>query len=326
MTPGNGVVTRSLPRIEIVTLTHNSERYVDAYFRALAAVDYPSERLRLTLLDNASTDGTVTRLKQHSEDAARVPVSVQLEVSSTNLGFAAGNNLVLRQLLKEARADFVLLLNPDTEIDSQCISRLLETMRSDSRIGLVEARQTPREHPKWYDPITHETGWCSGGGVLVRCEALREVGLFDAKFFLYCEDVDLSWRMWLRNWKCLINPEAVYRHYTEDLDEARDRKVQLFYTLRNSFFMHLKYDSWKGLRQHTRFFNQVMNAQSDPELRAIYSNAKRAYYRFVPQLLWDRVRLGWRKKSPWIVFDGFNFERRRSYTDTADGGRIVYDS
>ena len=78
--------------------------------------------------------------------------------------FARGVNLLARQ----ARQDFFFLLNPDSELQEGCLERLVERAQSDPNIGIAEARQSPREHPKTYDSATGETTWCSCAAALIR--------------------------------------------------------------------------------------------------------------------------------------------------------------
>lgn len=226
-------------------------------------------------------------------------------------------------MLRESSAPFVFLLNIDTQIDPECLNELVKFMRNDPDLGMVEGVQRPKEHPKWYDPATFETGWCSGGGVLIRTEALREVGVFDDRFFLYCEDVDLSWRMWLHGWKCKINPAATFAHYTEGLDTKKDPRVQQYYSLRNSFFMHLKYDTWKGIRRYKELFFKAVELQSSPETKELFLKAFKDSRKYTLGLLWDRFKLSLLPRSPWIVFNEFSYERRREFVDTEDGRRII---
>ena len=69
------------------------------------------------------------------------------------------------------------------------------------------------EAPRYIDPVTLETSWCSGGSCLIRKRALEGIGYFDEKFFLYGEDNDLSWRMWLTGWRCVYVPESICEHH-----------------------------------------------------------------------------------------------------------------
>jgi hypothetical protein len=130
----------------------------------------------------------------------------------------------MNRLAGQSRAEFLFTLNPDAEIDAGCLEKLLVRARSDSRIAICEARQYPREHPKTFDPETGETSWCSGAAALIRRQSFDMVGGFDEYlYFMYCEDVDLSWKLWLKGWKCVYAPEAVVRHFTQDLTPGKRR-------------------------------------------------------------------------------------------------------
>ena len=316
-------VVDNTPQIEVVTLSYNSNRFIDEYFQAFTKIDYPKEKISLNVIDNNSADNSYQLIKEHFAENPSYPLKVKLYRSRKNLGFSGGNNFILKKLLRESKANYFFLLNIDTKIDPSCFARLVETMRSDPFTGMVEAVQRPREHPKWYDPTTGETGWCSGGGVLISRKALEEVGLFDDRFFLYCEDVDLSWRMWLHGWKCKINPTATYSHFTEGLDKERDRSVQRFYSVRNSFFMHYKYDTWAGIKRHKEHFEGVVNGQRDEASKKLLRKAYRSSRKYIPGLLLDRLRLSLFPKPHWIFFDGFNYEKRREFRDTETGRKIL---
>lgn len=314
-----------LPGVAVVTLTHNSRRFIDGYFRALARIEYPHTQVGVHVLDNGSSDDSYGYIaKTYCRDEG-YPLAVRIRRVETNVGFAEGNNIVLRELMNKTGPEAFMLLNIDTEIEPKCLRYLAEGLLKDPRAGIIEALQQPREHPKWYDPSTYETGWCSCGGAMIRRAALEDVGLFDGKFFAYCEDVDLSWRMWLNGWKCKVEPKAKYTHYTEGLDAEKDGGVQLYYSVRNSFFMHMKYDSWRGVWRHMRFYKDAVREALDARTRSVLERAGRDWWRYLPALLVDRVRLSGRRRMRWIMFDGFNYERRRRYVDTEDGGRVIFD-
>lgn len=311
------------PRVAVVSLAYNSERYLQGYFDAFAKLDYPRDRISLNIIDNGSRDNSYEAIKAGYVGNSSYPLKVNLFKSRKNLGFTGGNNSLLRRLLRIKNEKFVFLLNIDTEISPDCISRLVESMRQDPDAGMVEAVQTPKEHPKWYDPETLETGWCSGGGVLIRAQALRQVGLFDNRYFLYCEDVDLSWRMWLQRWKCKVNPAATYAHFTEDLDHEKDPSVQRFYSIRNSYFMHYKYDSRAGIAAHDELVRAAINWEQDPSAKALLEKARRQGRRSFLRFLPDRLRIKTFPQTPWVVFNGLDYEVRRPFEDTADGRRII---
>jgi hypothetical protein len=125
-----------------------------------------------------------------------------------NLGSAGGSNA----LAALGDDSVIWVLNPDTYPAPGAASELLSGLAA-ADVAAVEARQIPVEHPKWYHPRTGETGWASGACVMFRRSAFEAVGGFDAHFFpLYCDDVDLSWRLRLAGWRIVHVPGAVVFH------------------------------------------------------------------------------------------------------------------
>ncbi|MBU6428638.1 MAG: glycosyltransferase, partial [Cyanobacteria bacterium REEB65] len=120
-------------------------------------------------------------------------VAVRLE--GDNVGFGAGHNALFAAAQEAGVAfDYDLCVNPDAILHRDAVARLVGFARQHQNEGLFEARQFPREHPKPYDPQTFETPWCSGCVLLVPRAVYERIGGFDPEFFMYCEDVDLSWR------------------------------------------------------------------------------------------------------------------------------------
>jgi GT2 family glycosyltransferase len=128
----------------------------------------------LVVVDNASSDGTPERIR------SAFP-SVRLIQSGSNLGFAAGANLAIR----ESQGEIVLLLNSDVVIEP----------------GFVDAMLAPFEQSS-----------AIGGAAAYRRAALDDVGLFSDAFFMYLEDVDLAWRLRLRGWETVLAVDAVAAH------------------------------------------------------------------------------------------------------------------
>lgn len=125
-----------------------------------------------------------------------------------NLGSAAGQN----RLLEGLNSELVLILNPDTIVAPNIFGELIRPMHR-ANIGIVEARQVPIEHAKDYSPITGETSWAATACALVSAAVAKEVSGFDSEsFFLYCDDVDFSWRVRLAGYKVIFQPSAVLFH------------------------------------------------------------------------------------------------------------------
>jgi GT2 family glycosyltransferase len=217
------------PKIDVLVVLYNSANFIQPLLDSIRRITTP---VTLYFLDNASRDGTADKLGAALVD---VPFRTYFLRSLSNNGFARGINLLARQ----GQADFIFILNPDTELEEGCLERLLDRAINDPTISMCEARQQPREHPKAYDPRSGETTWCTGAAVLIRRKAFEEVGGFDERiFFMYCEDVDLSWKLWLRGWKCIYVPDAIVRHTIRTLFRAkreRSKTISAFAILFSSF-------------------------------------------------------------------------------------------
>lgn len=134
--------------------------------------------------------------------------SIDYTYFAANLGSAAGQN----RLLENADSDFLMIVNPDVLVSPQLICELIEAVGRPG-VGLVEARQLPIEHPKDYDQYTGETSWASTACALGPTDLFHKLKGFDAEtFFLYCDDVDFSWRVRLAGYKVVFNCAAIVFH------------------------------------------------------------------------------------------------------------------
>ncbi len=109
-----------------------------------------------------------------------------------NLGFGRGHN---RLFFGGAGADRLLVLNPDAVVPFHLLARLNRQAEVRPDWGIIEARQIPFENAKHFDPITLETTQAIGACALYEGSAFRQCAGYDETFFLYSEDVDLSWRI-----------------------------------------------------------------------------------------------------------------------------------
>jgi GT2 family glycosyltransferase len=246
------------PAVDIVTLCFNDSRHCAPYVKALGKLDYPRDRLKLIVIDNNSGDDTPEIM---AALLPQLPFSYEHIRSARNLGFAGGCNLGARR----GDAPFILFLNPDTQVAPDMVRRLVERAIDEPGAGLVEARQEPVELIKWRDPDSNYTDWCSGAAVLARREAFEQVGMFDTFFYpAYCEDVDLSWRMWLAGWKCVYEPRARVRHDTVPPD-GRQKPGEIRMSIRFSFAMRMIYDSPRGVARHlARGARYLLSPRTEP--------------------------------------------------------------
>ncbi len=194
-----------------------------------------------------------------------------------NLGSAGGHNRLFQQLC----TDFVLILNPDTVVAPNLLLELLKPFQRPS-VGIVEARQIPIEHAKDYDPITGETSWASGAGALVPSTVVQEIGGYDAdSFFLYCDDVDFSWRVRLAGYKVIFQPSAVVFH-DKRLSTAGKWQVgqaEEYYSAEAALFLAHKYSRNRLVK---RIKSQLLAKGSELEKKAARAFQKRQLEKKLP--------------------------------------------
>jgi GT2 family glycosyltransferase len=171
-----------------------------------------------------------------------------LSSDAGNLGFGRAHNRLAATA--PAPCKYLLFLNPDAVPEFDCLQRLVAKAEANPRAALIEAAQFPIEHPKGYDPETGETNWCSGACLLVRRAAFDELGGFDPAFFLYCEDVDLSWRAWLAGWQCLYVPDARCLHVTEGEDVGKDRTTEVFHSHLSQLYLRRKHFGEQAMQDY----------------------------------------------------------------------------
>ncbi|MFB2599309.1 hypothetical protein ACEXQE_16070 [Herbiconiux sp. P17] len=125
-----------------------------------------------------------------------------------NLGHGGAQNL----LAESTGTDVLVTANPDVLPSRRALGLLVEALE-ERTVGIAEAKQLPLEHPKDYDRETGATSWASGAFSMFRAAEFRDIGGFDsASFFLYGDDVDLSWRYRLRGLRVIHQPAAAVFH------------------------------------------------------------------------------------------------------------------
>jgi GT2 family glycosyltransferase len=225
-------------RVSILTIFWKSN-VEDFLLRYLACINSLLENnkknieIKVYLLDNSPVPTLLEYIKSNGLDLPK-----SFEIIEKNIqGFAGGNNYLAKRAYRTFMPDYFLFLNPDTELDKDALKYLISVCKGN--VFSVDARQFPFEHPKEYNPITLETSWCSGACLLTKAKEFVDWSGFDENFFMYAEDVDLSWRAWERGYKCLYQPKAICIHNCYGL--SKDGKFRQFWNIRNNFLMRFKH-------------------------------------------------------------------------------------
>lgn len=216
--------------IVLVNYKDYAERFLAPCLDSIRLLN-PIVKADVFIVDNASTTESAVYLRQQAPEA-------RLILNKNNDGFAKGNNDAMREMLAEGY-DYILLLNMDASLEPEALRELLRVAEANPLAGAVQARlmlDPDRELVNSLGNVTHFLGfgYCrayrekykdkgeeaspiaypSGACVLLRASALKKVGLFDEEFWMYSEDQDLGWRLWLAGRQCLLAPRAVaYHHY-----------------------------------------------------------------------------------------------------------------
>ncbi len=217
--------------IILVNYQDYAEKYLVACLSSIFAQDY-SGHFELVIVDNQSSDKTYQYLKKAAPTA-------HLIRNQNNDGFAKGNNDAIHYFLNK-QFDYVFLLNLDATLAPNALTELVNLASSQPQAAAIQARlmlgQSPekinslgnvthflgfgycsayQEKYKFYNKLSDLIAYPSGAAVLLRVEALRQVGLFDEEFWMYNEDQDLGWRFWLAGLECQVAYQAVAFHYYE---------------------------------------------------------------------------------------------------------------
>lgn len=246
------------PALDVVIVSYRGQALLRACLRSLRAHP-PSGPLRVHVIDNASGDGTAELVRREFPE-------VELTASSSNLGFGAASNLGIAA----GAAPYVLILNPDTRVTDGALDAMLELMEADPKIGMAGPRlelddgsldhASRRAFPTPLGALGHFTGLgrrasapsalaqyrapevesgpvdaINGAFMLIRRQALAEVGAFDEGYWMYMEDLDLCYRFSQAGWTTWFEPSVTVGHFKAG-SSGRHRSLRLNYAFHYGMF------------------------------------------------------------------------------------------
>lgn len=198
----------NLPVIDISLVTFDSGKWIGKFLASLIAQKYPLDKIHLYFVDHGSRDQTLPIITEFAAAYAGSFAGIT-RAQQANRGFGAGHNVTLR----EGRSEFILVSNVDLEFESDAIFEVVtKACLDEPQVASWELRQKPYEHPKYYDPVSSETAWSSHACCLLRRSAMLDAGGYDESIFMYCEDVDLSYRLRAAGHHLRYVPTAVVWH------------------------------------------------------------------------------------------------------------------
>lgn len=248
-----------MPRVAIIYLLYNGRRYIADCFDSLDKMRYKREDVALFVIDNKSTDDTLAVLDEELSRHPNLPPFTIIK-NEQNVGFAEGNNVGISLAIRQ-KFDYVYLLNQDTEVSPDFLTRAVEVAGAFPAAGAVQSLILLHDEKNlvnsWGNAI-HYLGfgyangykreakvaprdgavlaYASGAGTLYRLTLLRVIGGFDKELFLYHEDLDLGWRIRLAGYtNILALGSRIYHKY------EFSRSIKKYYWMeRNRFIVLLK--------------------------------------------------------------------------------------
>ena len=217
-------------RLAIIVLNWNG---ADDALNCVESLQQQTLRPEIIIVDNNSSDDSVERFEDHVKSQKKdAPILIK---NSQNLGFAGGINTGLVHARKQG-FEYIGVLNPDAIADKHWLKSLYTELTSHPSAGIATGLLLRRDgntidtsgdfYTTWGlpgprnrdEPTVNapnqpgEIFGATGGGALYRTAMLNDIGLFDEDFFMYYEDVDLSFRAQLAGWKVRYTPKAIAYH------------------------------------------------------------------------------------------------------------------
>jgi N-acetylglucosaminyl-diphospho-decaprenol L-rhamnosyltransferase len=258
--------------LSIALVNWNNRDYLEQCLESIEAAQLPLA-YEIVVSDNGSTDGSLRML------AERYPDVVVIE-NGENVGVARGNN----QCIRHSTGRYIYILNNDTVVNRGSIMRMVEFLDEHPEAGaaggdllnpdgsfqagfcrfpslweefLIVTHVGKRLNPHFpsHDgpyPEIREVDWISSASIVVRREAIEQIGLVDEAYFVYSDETDWQYRLWQAGWKVYYLPEVTTIHYGGGSFQLGGKRFTLVYRGR-MLFAHKHYGFLYSIIQRAMF-------------------------------------------------------------------------
>jgi len=245
------------PKINIILLNWNGLKDTLECLESLLKIDYAN--YEIVVVDNNSSGDDVEIIREQFGDFIK-----QIIVNKINLGFSGGNNVAIDFAIK-SNADVVLLLNNDTIVEPDFLSKLVKASMEYPDAGIL----TPMINYYSNKSIIWSAGgeiskikasgfsfgynnmnkfyrknyyctFASGCCMYVKKEVFTKIGLLDEKYFLYLEDTDFCYRTYKAGFKILYAGESTIYHKVQSTTARENSLLPIYYSLRNRLYFAKK--------------------------------------------------------------------------------------
>lgn len=244
--------------------------------------------MKIILLENLSMANAPELLVHDFPNVQSIPLY-------ENLGYAGNNNIGIRAAIEQG-AEWILVLNDDTVLDPACLSSLIKVAETDPAVGILGPMVYHFDEPQiiqtaggslgrswtiWhlgqdeYDrgqfDTVRDVDWISGCAILVRSALVEQVGMLDADYFLYWEEVEWCVRARKMGWRISHVPQAKLWHKgVKQYVNYQPKPYVTYYVTRNHLYTLLKHHApWRAyLAAFTRIFQTLLSWSLRPKWRA----------------------------------------------------------
>lgn len=242
----------------IILVNYNGYKDTIECIKSLKNLKY--NNYKIIIVDNASSDNSINELNHY------VFKNIILLKSDKNLGFSGGNNIGIKYALDNG-ADYIMLLNNDTEVEPNFLENMIEVAESDKSIGIVgcKIKYYDNKNLLWYaggqvnwfkfigehfgmreedngqydkfKEISFMTGCC----MLIKREVIEKVGMLPDEYFMYFEDVDFCVKVQEAGYKIVYEPKAVIYHKVGISGGGEESPFSIKWCTRNRIYFMNKY-------------------------------------------------------------------------------------
>ena len=240
------------PKVSIIILNWNGLEDTVECLESLEKITYPN--YEIVVIDNGSEGNDTDVLEEKYKDYIKVIRNKE------NLGFAEGNNVAIREIIKKGESKYILLLNNDTTVEPDFLDKLVNCAQRYPKAGSIQPKLIWVFYPKLLDSAGLEYSRTGAGfdrgkfqpiekynqeeeilagcgaALLCRVEALEDIKIdneyFDTDFFATYEDFDLGFRLRWAGWKAWYCPKSIVYHFRGKTVGVRS-KFTAYYRTRN---------------------------------------------------------------------------------------------
>jgi len=248
--------------VSVIIPNYNGKAFLKPCLDSL--MDQTRTNKEIILVDNDSNDDSVEFVRTDYPEVKIIPLS-------DNKGFPGAVN----QGIEQAKGSLIAVLNNDTVVDSNWLEVLCNFLKGNPNVGSCASKITKYDDPTSIDSVGNgikRNGYTFNIGNAIRDSGqyndlreifgapataavyrksmLDDIGLFDEDFYMYLEDVDLSFRGQLRGYKCMYVPEAGVRHVGAGTTGSQYHKDNVYFIARNTIYVLMKNMPRQLLKSH----------------------------------------------------------------------------